>query len=49
MICVDREIVGEPISKEDGCTICNWLSSAVGDIERQIIEELNRLDEEARN
>lgn len=44
VICVDGQVVGKPLTKEDGRIVLNWLSSALGDIEKQVLEEVERLE-----
>lgn len=46
VICVDGDVVGKPLSQEDGCVIVNWLQDALPAIEKTILDEVNRLDEE---
>lgn len=46
VVCVDGEVIGKPLSKEDGCAVFNWLQEALPDLEYQLIKEIERLDQE---
>ena len=46
VVCVDGEVIGKPLSKEDGCTVVNWLQEAFPQIEKMILDEVERLYEE---
>ena len=46
VVCVDGEVIGKPLSKEDGCAVFNWLQDALPSLEEVLMEEVERLYEE---
>lgn len=43
VVRVDGEVIGKPLSKEDGCAVFNWLQDALPDLEKVLMDEAERL------